>query len=155
MLHVRILTPERLVYETDAESVTAPTSVGEITILPHHTAHAAPLRAGEIRVKKSDAEDVFAVSTGFIQTQPKNQVTILADTAEAAEELEWERIQEAKNRAKKMMDEKRRVDDGAFARAAAAMERELAREKVALKRRKVKRYEPFPVESRTTPSRHA
>ena len=94
------------------------------------------LRAGEMRIKRGGEEHFLVASTGFVEVRSGNQVVILADSAERAEDLELEKIEEAKERAQKLLLEKRGVDDVAFANAAAMMERELARHRVATKRKK-------------------
>jgi len=137
-LHLSIVTPERIVFEDEVDSVSVMTDMGEVTVLPNHIPLVANLRAGELRLKKSGVEEFLVASTGFLQVRPGNQIVILADTAERAEELEVGKIEEAKERARKMLEEKRHVDDVAFADAAAMMERELARYKVAVKRKKYK-----------------
>ncbi len=68
--------------------------------------------------------------------RPGNQVVILADTAERAEELELEKIEEAKERARKFLVETRHQDDIAIADAAVNLERELTRYHVAMKHRR-------------------
>ena len=130
---LKIVTPERIVFEDEVDSVSAYTEQGEITILPNHIPLVAPLRAGEARARKDGKEELLAHSTGFIEVRGGNQVVLLADTAERVEELELEKIEAARELAKKMLSEKRAVDDVSFADAAAAMERELARYRVAMK----------------------
>lgn len=135
-LSLKIVTPERIVYEGTVDSVTAMTEMGEVTILPNHVPLVANLRAGELRVKENGTESFLVASTGFLEVRPGNEVVILADTAERAEELELQKIEEAKERARRLLEEKRHVDDVAFADAAAMLERELARYHVALKRKR-------------------
>lgn len=135
-LHLSIVTPERIVYEDEVDSVSVMTDMGEVTVLVGHVPLVANLRAGELRLKKDGVEQFMVASTGFLQVRPGNQIVILADSAERAEELELEKIEEARDRAKKLLAEKRNTDDVAFADAAAMMERELARYRVAVKRKK-------------------
>lgn len=135
-LTLKIVTPERVVYEDMVDSVSVMTQMGEITILPGHIPLVANLQAGELRAKKNGEEIYLVSSTGFVEVRPGNQVTILADTAERVEELELEKIEAAKERARQLLKEKRNIDDVAFADAAAMLERELARERVAIKRKK-------------------
>lgn len=130
-----ITTPERVVYEDEVDEVTLPTTEGEITVLPHHIPLVTLSRAGVVRVKKGSAEQYLAVSGGYVEVQPGSKLTILADTAERAEELDIKKIEEAHERARKIMEEKIHTDDVAYASAAAALERELARLKVARKHR--------------------
>ena len=134
-LKLKIVTPERVVYESMVDSITLPTSAGEITILKDHIPLVSKLQAGEIRTKSNGVEQLLAVSTGFVEVRPGNEIVILADTAELAEELDLKKIEEARDRAKALLDEKRHVDVEQFAAAAAALERELARYKVASKKR--------------------
>jgi len=136
-LHFEITTPERNVLREEIDGVTIPTREGEITVLPGHIALVAILKPGELIVKKDGKESYLAVSGGFIEVQalPKStRVIILADTAERAEELSLKAIEAAKERAQKELEEKRDVDEVAAASAAASLERELARLKVARRR---------------------
>ncbi len=137
-IHLSIVTPERTVFEDEVDSVSVMTQMGEVTILPGHIPLVSPLRAGELRLKKDGEPHFMVASTGFLQVRPFNKVVILADSAERADELDIEKIEQAKERARKLLEEKRHTDDVAFADAAAMMERELARHRVALKRKKYK-----------------
>ncbi|MEK7451834.1 MAG: ATP synthase F1 subunit epsilon [Patescibacteria group bacterium] len=135
-LSLKIVTPERVVFEDTVDSVTLMTESGEITVLPGHVPLVTNLRSGEIHLKKGLEEHSLVASTGFLEVRPGNQLIVLADTAERADELELQKIEEAKERARKLLTETRHVDDVAFAHAAALMERELARYRVALKRKR-------------------
>jgi len=133
MIHFELVTPERVVFKQEIDAVTLPTSEGEITVLPGHIPLVASLTAGIARLKKGNVEEDVAVSGGFIEIQTGNKVRVLADTAERGIELDLKTIEEAKARAEKVMSETARTDDVGFAAAAAAMERELARYRVARK----------------------
>lgn len=135
-LKLKIVTPERVVFEDTVDSVTATTQMGEVTILPGHIPLVANLQAGELRVRTNGSEQFLVASTGFLEVRGGSEIVVMADTAERVEELELEKIEQAKERARKMLEEKRNVDDVAFADAAALLERELARERVAIKRKK-------------------
>ncbi|MFH1253522.1 MAG: ATP synthase F1 subunit epsilon [Candidatus Uhrbacteria bacterium] len=136
-LTIKIVTPERIVFEGEAESLSVMTETGEITVLPDHIPLVTSLRPGEMRLKQNGEEQLMVVSTGFLEVRPGNQIVILADTAERVEELELEKIEKAREEARKILEEKRNIDDVAAASATAALERELARYKVILKKRKV------------------
>jgi len=110
-----------------------PTAQGEITILPGHISLVAALVPGIARLKAGGREEEVAVSGGFIQVG-KDRVRVLADTAERGEELDLSVIEEAKQRAEKVMKEAVRLDDNSYAAAMAAMGRELARYKLAQRR---------------------
>lgn len=129
-LQFELITPERVVFREQMEQITLPTSLGEITILPEHQDLVATLVAGIAHVKKQgNIEEDIAVSGGFIEVK-KEMVRVLADTAERGEELDMEAIEQAKQRAEGVMRSTDRRDDTAFAAAAAALERELARYRV-------------------------
>ena len=128
----KIVTPERTVYESEIDQVTLPTQDGEITVLPNHIPLISVLTSGELVAKKGGEEIAMAVSGGMVEVR-KNEITILADTAERAEEIDIKRAEEARERAEKLKDEKIRMDETEYAAVAALMERNLARIKVARK----------------------
>lgn len=130
-----IATPERVVYKETVDSLTLPTKDGEITVLPNHIPLVSVLVPGVAVVRKDGAEQYMAVSGGFIEVQPGNRVVVLADTAERAEELTEAAIEKARDDAERALKEKRGLDDETFAAAAAGLERELARLRVARRRR--------------------
>lgn len=133
-INFKIVTPERLVYETEADQVTLPTTSGEITILPNHLPLISLLAAGELRVKIGNQEIPLAVAHGFVEVG-KNQVVVLADSADRVEEIDIKRAEEAKKRAEELLKTKK-IDSVEFATLAAQLERELTRLKVARKHRK-------------------
>ena len=138
-ISIELTTPERTLFKDTVDSATIPTSEGEITVLPGHVALVSVLAPGALTLRKDGKEDVMAVSTGFIQVQAEDRILILADTAEHATELEESRIEqaiaEAKDKAKRLLEEKGQAEDQSFAEAAAGIERELARLRVARKHR--------------------
>jgi len=128
----KIVTPERTVFEEEIDQATLPVENGEVTILPNHRSYIASLKAGgEIVLKKSGEEISLAVAGGFIEFA-NNNLVVLADRAERAEEIDLKRAEEARVRAEALMKEKI-VDSGEYARVAAAIEKEMARIKVARK----------------------
>lgn len=134
-MKLKLVTPERVVFEDEVDAVTAMTESGEVTILPHHVPLVSVLRPGEMRVKKGSGEYFLAVTTGFLEMRPGNELVILADTAERAEELDEAKIEQAKQRAQKLLEQVRHQDDVSFAAAAAMLEREVLRLKVVRKHR--------------------
>jgi F-type H+-transporting ATPase subunit epsilon len=138
-LHLELITPERVVYRQEVDKITLPTTLGEITILPNHIPLVATLVPGVASVTHDSIEEDVAVSGGFIVVQEGNKVNILADSAERGEDLNLETIEAAKARAEKLMTETVRVDASSYANAAAELERELARYKVAVKHRKTQK----------------
>ena len=93
-MKLEIVTAERVVYSDEVEVVVAPGIEGELGILPHHASLLTVLQPGELRVVKDGQEEIMAVSGGFLEVLG-NTVTVLADTAEHAEEINEERAQEA------------------------------------------------------------
>ncbi|MBT6254273.1 ATP synthase F1 subunit epsilon [Candidatus Uhrbacteria bacterium] len=131
-----IVTPERIIMSQTVDSVSVMTSTGEITVLPNHAPLVSELKPGELKLIVDGKEELLAVSTGFIEVRDKGEVVILADTADRAEELDIEAINKAKEEAERIMSEATSVNDQAYAHAAAALEREMARHRVAMKRKR-------------------
>jgi F-type H+-transporting ATPase subunit epsilon len=94
-LRVRILTPEGAVFDDLAYMVIAPSVDGEVGILPRHTPFIAFLKMGETRIKlEDDTEIVFATTEGYLSVE-EDQVLLLAEQAERADEIDTERAQAA------------------------------------------------------------
>ena len=122
-----IVTPERVVLSKEILQIVVPTTSGEITVLPDHIALVSVLKPGVLEVRLADnSSEVISVSGGFVEVT-KDKVVILADTAERAEELNEERIRAAQERAEKLKEEAKDVDDVQFAAMAAKIEKEMAR----------------------------
>lgn len=131
-LKFKLATPERLVLEADVDSVTVPTQMGQITVLPNHIPLVANLEPGELIIRRGGREEYLALSGGFLQVQPGSQVMILADSAERAEEIDITRAEAARERAAKLKLEAK--DDQQFADTAAQLAKHLARLRVARRR---------------------
>lgn len=134
MIEFSITTPERTLLTETVDAVTLPTQMGEITILPKHIPLVANLVPGEVRYRTGNQTKFFAVSGGFIEVRKDGKVIVLADTAEFGHEIDLDRAEKAKDTAKKMMQENYK-DETTFADAAALLEKNLARLKVARKHR--------------------
>lgn len=137
-IKLKIVTPEKIIFEDMVSQVSVSTVLGEITILPNHIPLVSQLAPGEIIVKhgngKSKEEDLMAVSGGFVEVLP-DQIVILADTAEKAEDIDEERAEAARQKAAEVL--KTKVSDAeSFALFTAQMEKEMARLKVARKYKK-------------------
>jgi F-type H+-transporting ATPase subunit epsilon len=136
MVQYSIITPERTVAEGEARQISVSTQKGEITIRPGHAELTTLLTPGEMRVITPSGEEMLlAVSTGILRIA-KNALTILADTAERSEELTLEAIERARQEADQALKNVRAGDEVAYAAAAALLEREVARYRVALKGRR-------------------
>jgi F-type H+-transporting ATPase subunit epsilon len=102
-LRVKVVTAEREVLSEDAvDMVVAPGAEGVVGILPRHAPLLTTLQPGIIRVKKGGSEESMVVGGGFLQVA-RDQVLILADTAERADELDSSRAEEARQRAREAL----------------------------------------------------
>lgn len=115
--------------------MTLPTRDGEITILANHIPLISAMKHGELIIKNDGKEIPMAVWGGFIEVK-KNGITIMTDIAERVEEIDERKAEEARKKAEQLLKEKDRLSDVAFADAAAAMEKALARLKVARRRKR-------------------
>jgi F-type H+-transporting ATPase subunit epsilon len=130
-LKFQIVTPERTVLQEEVDSLTCPTQMGQITILPNHIPLIASLQAGELVARVDSRVEHIAVSGGFVEIRPGNEIVILADTAEMAEEIDPARAEEAKQRAEAAMKEETVRSSEEYATIVAAVERNKVRLKVA------------------------
>ena len=132
-MRLEIVTAERVVYSEDVSILVAPGSDGELGILPGHAPLLTTLDPGEIRVSKGGQDSYMAVSGGFLEVIG-NRVTILADTAEQADEIDAERAEAALRRAEERAASA--TSDMDLERALASMRRSSARLGVARRRRR-------------------
>jgi F-type H+-transporting ATPase subunit epsilon len=96
---------DHMVFSGDVYEVIAPGSEGQMGILPHHAPLMTVLAAGEVVVKREGQSDMcFAVSGGWMEVRP-NKITILARTAERADEIDIQRAEAARSRAQKLLEE--------------------------------------------------
>jgi F-type H+-transporting ATPase subunit epsilon len=134
VIKFQLITPERTVLSQELASLSCPTQMGQITILPNHAALVATLVPGELLAKNSAGEEFFInVTGGFVQVQKGSQVTVLADAAEHFYEINTQRAEEAKQRAEAALKEAR-LSGEEYAKVAASLEKSLARLNVARKR---------------------
>ena len=132
-LTLEIVTAERVVYSEEVDVLVAPGVVGELGILPSHAPLLTIMQPGEIRVDKGEEQTYIAVSGGFLEVIG-NKATILADTAERAEEIDEARAEEAVKRAEERISSAASAMD--LERALASVRRSQARLKVARRRRR-------------------
>ncbi|HEM61176.1 MAG TPA: F0F1 ATP synthase subunit epsilon [Chloroflexi bacterium] len=134
-----LVTPARVVHSDDAvDMVIAPGVDGLLGILPSHAPLLAALGIGELRLKKGDDEESFAVHGGFVEVLA-NKVIVMAYSAERAEEIDVTRAEEARERAEQRAREKPEGLD--MGRLQAALRRSRVRLKVARQRRRRPRME--------------
>jgi F-type H+-transporting ATPase subunit epsilon len=134
-IRCEVVTAERTVFEDAVDMVVAPGINGQLGILPHHAPLMTTLTYGELIIHRQGQEDeLIAIGGGFMEVGP-DHVTILADSAERAEEIDTMRAEEARLRAEELMAQKRR-EDVDFAQAEAALRRSMIRLKVARRKRR-------------------
>lgn len=123
-----LITPKKQIFSEDVDSVTIPTSTGEITVLPHHIDLLSRISAGEIVARSKGHEHSFAITGGILQVA-KDTITVLGDYAIRAEEIEVSKAQAAQKRAQDAME--KRVTDEEYAEARAELGRSLLELRVA------------------------
>jgi F-type H+-transporting ATPase subunit epsilon len=131
-LHLEIVTPERLAYEDDVDAVFCPGVEGELGVLPHHAPLLSTLGVGELRIRKGDVEEYFAIAGGFVQVRP-DKVVVMAELADLSSEIDLEAAEEARREAERAIQQGFE-EPADLARARAAMERALLRIRVAERR---------------------
>ena len=116
-IHIHIVSAESEIFSGTANMVFAPAEMGEVGIAPRHTPLLTRLKPGEVRVQMDGQdEQFFYVSGGILEIQP-HVVTVLADTAIRATDLDEAAAIKAKERAERAMDDKQSDFDYAKAQA--------------------------------------
>ncbi|SRR3989338_10390397 len=131
-LTLTLVTPERVVESLQARAVQVATQDGELTILPGHVPLVSVLQPGAVVVQLESGLRHIAVSGGFVDVQEGSNVTLLASATDRAEELDEQAIERATKEARDLLA-RTDIDEDQLARAAAALDRELAKTK-ALRR---------------------
>jgi F-type H+-transporting ATPase subunit epsilon len=135
-LHVEIITPDETVYDGEADAIGLTTSMGDITVLPHHIPLIATLQPGAALIRLDGKETYFAVSGGVAEITGTG-VRVLAQSADRAEMLEEQAIERAKEQAEKLLTERRHDAEG-FADAVSVLDRELAKLKTVRRHRRIR-----------------
>ena len=119
-VHVDIVSAEANIFSGTAKMVHASGAMGDLGILPRHAPLLTKLKPGEVRVERADGEEEFYyISGGMLEVQP-HCITVLADTAVRAKDLDEAAAKQAKERAEQaLLDHKGDMD-------LAQVERELA-----------------------------
>jgi F-type H+-transporting ATPase subunit epsilon len=101
-IHVNIVSAEGEIFTGDADMVFAPAKVGEIGIAPRHAPLLTTLKPGSVRVQTAEGEKLFYVTGGILEIQP-HLVTVLADSALHAHQLDEAEALAARERAREML----------------------------------------------------
>ncbi|MGM0452042.1 MAG: F0F1 ATP synthase subunit epsilon [Thermodesulfobacteriota bacterium] len=126
-IKLEVVTPEKYVVSEDAQIVMAPGTLGEFGVLSGHTPFLTSLDIGKVRYRNAGGNEAMVfVSGGFAEALP-DRVTILAESAELGDQIDYERARAAYERAQQRLNEQQDIDT---ARAAAALNRAMARMKI-------------------------
>jgi F-type H+-transporting ATPase subunit epsilon len=132
-LHLKIITPKKVVLEKEILSITLPTEEGEITILPRHANLFAILKEGIVKIKYDGNEDYLAIGGGYLETDGK-MVNVLVSRAYGQDEIDEKMIEEAKEQAKKLLEQAKTDDQRQ--QAVALLRRSLIDSKLIKKRKR-------------------
>jgi F-type H+-transporting ATPase subunit epsilon len=133
-LSVHVVTAEREVYTDDGvDAVVVPGIEGELTVLPSHAPLMTMVQPGLMRMIKGNEDVDLAITGGFLEVKD-DRVTVLADAAERADEIDLVRAEEARRAAEKALEERASAEE--IAAAAASLQRSLLRLRAAEKVRR-------------------
>ncbi len=124
-VELQVVTPARRVFAQPVDEVILPGAEGYLGVLPGHAPLLTALDAGVLRWRSGTRKGAVAISAGFAEVL-RERVTVLAETAERAEEIDVARARESKHRAEVELKE-RASDDRALRLAEARLKRALAR----------------------------
>ena len=131
-LTLEIVTPDRALVTEQVDEVQLPGSQGYFGVLPGHTPLLATLQVGELWYRVGQEKHYLAIAFGFVEVRP-DRVTVLAQVAERAQDIDVARAQEAKRRAEERVARPEKEMD--FERARIAMMKSLVRLQVASRAR--------------------
>lgn len=135
-MHLEIITPVKVVFKGEVNEIIVNTADGQIGILPHHINLFSRIVPGELIIKAEKQEISLAMTGGFLEVA-NNKITILADYAVHAEEIDVEKAVEAQKRAEEILKKaKESVSERDFAEAQAELRRALLELNVANRRRR-------------------
>lgn len=122
-LQLKIVTPEKQIYDGEVDQVNVSTTDGEIGILPNHISLMSRLKPGELQIKTSGKSEVMVIGDGFLQVK-NNVLTIMADLAQDVEDIDEKAVEQAKERAEAALAQK--LSDEEQAETLAILERSVA-----------------------------
>jgi len=133
-LTLKLVTPEKVVLQEEVDSLNCPTTTGHITILPGHAPLISTLLSGELLARTGGEVEPIAVTGGFVEVRPGNEVVVLADVAEHVRDIDLERAEQARRVAAEAMRD-RQLTSQEYAALAASLQKNMTRIKVANKHR--------------------
>jgi F-type H+-transporting ATPase subunit epsilon len=121
-----IVTPERLELDQEVTAVTLPGGLGEMKVLPGHTAFMSTLDVGVLSYEVAKGSQSLAANRGFVEVL-KDDITVLTETCESGDKIDIERAEAARDRAQQRLEQVARQEDVDFGRAEYALKRAIAR----------------------------
>ncbi len=138
-IHLEIVAPDHLVLKAEADEIQLPGKNGYLGVLPGHAPLITELQIGEISYRQGKTTHYLSVAWGYCEVLP-GRVSILAETAEKAQEIDAKRALAAKERSEKRLADLQNPDID-FNRAMVALQRALVRLQVSKKREEVSHLE--------------
>ncbi|MBF0480194.1 MAG: F0F1 ATP synthase subunit epsilon [Desulfovibrionaceae bacterium] len=123
-IKLEVVTPDKMVLSQTVEYVGCPGVAGEFGVLPNHIPFLSALGIGNLHYKKAGKTFYVFVAGGFAEVGP-DRLTVLAEVAEKAEDIDIERARKAEDRARKRLEQQN--DNVDFARARVALQRAITR----------------------------
>ena len=124
--HLQIVTPDRMVYDGQAEKIIVRTVHGDVAILAHHIDYATPLGIGEARVTDGEGKERTAACNGGLLSVSSNEVRLIAITFEWQDDIDLDRARRAEASAQETLQKLTREDQD-FALAEAKLKRAITR----------------------------
>jgi F-type H+-transporting ATPase subunit epsilon len=130
-ISLEVVTPKGAIVSEEVDIVTAPGFAGEFGVLANHAPFLSTIKIGTLHYKKDGTEEELMVSGGFCEVS-NNKITFLVESAEHGHEIDVDRALQAKERAeKRLLQAREQQEKFDRTRAEAAMQRALARLKIA------------------------
>ena len=130
-INLEVVTPKGAIVSEEVDIVTAPGFAGEFGVLANHAPFLSTIKIGTLRYKQGGNENELMVSGGFCEVS-NNKITFLVESAERGHEIDVDRALQAKERAeKRLLQARQQQEKFDITRAEAAMQRALARLKIA------------------------
>ena len=133
-LNLKIVTPEKEIFNDSCDQINVSTSSGEIGILPGHISLMSKILPGKLEIKKSHKTEILAIGEGFL-TVTEDQVKIMTDMAIEEGDINEKAIEDAKKRAETALTQK--LSEQEYAETLSVLEKSLAQLRVKRRHRKV------------------
>ena len=130
-INLEVVTPKGAIVSEEVDIVTAPGFAGEFGVLANHAPFLSTIKVGTLHYKKDGNDKELMISGGFCEVS-NNKITFLVESAERGHEIDVDRALQAKERAeKRLLQARQQQEKFDITRAEAAMQRALARLKIA------------------------